>query len=141
MKKVRFILGAISVLVLISPAVSSSQIAYVIDPSASYNYVTGTNTITDWVCDKDKQPLCVATDDGYFDVSLGDFVFQFYGVPVSTLRISTNGYMTFGTQGLEFYNRPIPDPTEPNALIAPFWSDLTLIDPNLNTTGQVKWGF
>jgi hypothetical protein len=127
MRKARFILGIISVLVLACPALSSSQVIYVMNASAPYSYVTGANPIpnTYWVG---------GSDDGYFDLPLGDFAFQFYGVPVTTLRISTNGYITFGTGGLEFLNRPIPSSLEPNALIAPFWTDLTL-----SFSGQVRW--
>ena len=136
MRKARFIVGVISLLVLFSPAVSSSQIAYVIDASAPYSYVSGTTPITDWVC---EAPLCnlsnKVTDEGYFDLPLGDFNFQFYGVPVTTLRIVTNGYMTFGTSAPDFFNRPIPSSQEPNALIAPFWTDL-----DLSLSGQVRWG-
>ncbi len=130
MRKVRFILGAISVLALIFPALSSSQVTYVMDASAPYSYVSGTNSITGWACD-----IGNCSDDGYFDLSLGDFIFQFYAVPVSTLRISTNGYMTFGAQGEEYFNTPIPYFSPPNALIAPFWTDLTL-----SVSGQVRWG-
>ncbi len=128
MKKIKLFYWAIGLLVLIYPVVSSSQITYVMNASAPFSYVTGTNPIpnTSWVG---------GTDDGYFDLSLGDFVFQFYGVPVTTLRISTNGYMTVPPQeGTEFNNSPIPYPTSPNALIAPFWDDLTL-----SISGQVRW--
>ena len=135
MKKLNFFLGSIVVLVLICPAVSSSQATYVINASAPYAYVTGTTPITGWVCDDEG---CEASDDGYVDLSLGDFVFKFYGVSVSTLRISTNGYMTFGTEGQEYFNTPIPYFTLPNALIAPFWTDLDLT--GLTGDRGVWWG-
>jgi len=128
MRKARFILGTIGLLVLIFPALSLSQVTYVIDASAPFTYVSGTHSITSWSGD---------ADDGYFDLSLTGlgFVFQFYGIPVTTLRISTNGYITVPPQeGTEFDNSPIPYPTSPNALIAPFWDDLTLTN-----SGQVRW--
>lgn len=130
MKKLKFFCGIIVVLALICPSVSSSQVTYAIDPSAPYSYILGTNPITSWVSDYEP-----AADDGYFDLPLGDFVFQFYGVSVSTLRIGTNGYMTFGPNGADWYNTPIPFSVPPNALIAPFWTDL-----DLSVGGQVRWG-
>jgi hypothetical protein len=135
MKKLRFFLLMILVGALICPAVSSSQTAYIMDPSVPYLYVTGTNMITGWLCDT---PGCDSYDDGYFDLSLGDFAFQFYGIPVSSLRIGTNGYMTFGTEGMAYWNDPIPYANLPNALIAPFQTDLYLTE----LTGErgVWWG-
>jgi hypothetical protein len=43
--------------------------------------------------------------------------------------------MTFGTEGRDYFNAPIPYFALPNALIAPFWTDLTL-----SVSGQVRWG-
>ncbi len=125
MKKVRFILGVVSLFVLICPALSSSQVTYLMNASAPFDYVSGTDPITSWFGD---------ADDGYFELLLGDFAFQFYGAPVTTLRISTNGYMTFGTEGREYFNAPIPYFALPNAVIAPFWGDL-----DLSGNGQVRW--
>ncbi len=136
MKRLKFFFGALGILVLIYPAVSSSQISYVMNASVPYSYISvpPTNKITSWVGD---------ADDGYFDlslVSIGNFVFQFYGVPVTTLRITTNGYMTFGTEeGRCYDNYPIPyspTPGKPNALIAPFWDDLDL---SASLSAQVRW--
>jgi len=61
---------------------------YTMNPNASYSYIFANNQITSWVG---------ATDDGYFDLSLAGFDFQFYRTSVTNLRISTNGYITFGT--------------------------------------------
>ena len=38
--------------------------------------------------------------------------------------MSTNGYLTFGTDGTDYDNDPIPNANQPNALIAPYWDDL-----------------
>jgi hypothetical protein len=38
--------------------------------------------------------------------------------------VSSNGYLTFGSDGTSFRNTELPDPGEPNALIAAFWDDL-----------------
>lgn len=62
-------------------------------------------------------------DDDYTSVAIG-FPFQFYGITYSGLKISSNGYLTFGYVGDEYVNQPIPMPGEPSNLIAPFWDDL-----------------
>jgi len=63
-------------------------------------------------------------DDAYQEVSL-PFTFNFYGQDKTTVKISSNGYLTFGSDVAPGYtNRPIPDSGEPNYFIAPFWDDL-----------------
>jgi len=62
-------------------------------------------------------------DDDYTSVGIG-FPFQFYGITYSGLKISSNGYLTFGYVGDEYVNQPIPMPGEPSNLVAPFWDDL-----------------
>ncbi len=67
-------------------------------------------------------PLGLADDgDAVVDLPWG---FPFYGNTFSSVRVSSNGYLTFGTEGTDYTNDPIPDGTDPNALIAPFWDDL-----------------
>ncbi|RMI04788.1 MAG: hypothetical protein D6681_09100, partial [Calditrichaeota bacterium] len=62
-------------------------------------------------------------DDDFVEVTL-PFTFNFYGVDHTLMKISSNGYLTFGPDGTDFSNDPIPDPNDPNDLIAPFWDDL-----------------
>ncbi len=62
-------------------------------------------------------------DDGYKEISL-PFVFYFYGEAKETIKISSNGYLTFGNDGTYAGNVLIPDSNEPNDLIAPFLEDL-----------------
>ncbi len=71
------------------------------------------------------------SDDDYEEVLL-PWAFPFYGQEYTTLRISSNGYLTFGTDGTDYSNDPIPDTTEPNHLLAVFWDDL-----NPSSGGQV----
>jgi PKD repeat protein len=52
------------------------------------------------------------------------FVFPFYGEAKTSIRISSHGYMTFGTKGDAWSNKPIPTEDEPNDLIAVYWEDL-----------------
>ena len=63
------------------------------------------------------------TDDGAASVTL-PFGFSFYGETKTTALVSTNGYLTFGGDGTDFSNDPIPNTTDPNDFIAPFWDDL-----------------
>ena len=62
-------------------------------------------------------------DDGSMVVPL-PFDFPFYGVDRSSARISSNGYITFGPDGNDYGNDPIPDPWSPNGVIAAYWDDL-----------------
>jgi carboxypeptidase T len=51
--------------------------------------------------------------------------FPFYGNIYSTLRVSTNGNVHFGTASTTWTNPPIPATASPNSVIAPFWDDLS----------------
>ncbi len=64
----------------------------------------------------------LSTDD-YVDIQL-PFAFPFYGQLKHQARVSTNGYITFGEDGVDYSNDPIPSPFQPNDLIAIFWDDL-----------------
>ena len=68
-----------------------------------------------------------AGDDVGLLVPLG-FAFNFYAVNHTDITISTNGYLTFGPDGTDFSNDPIPNTTDPNDLIAPFWDDYRTSD-------------
>ena len=70
-----------------------------------------------------------SSDDSSVDVTL-PWPFEFYGVAKTTAKMSSNGYVTFGSDGTDFSNDPIPDTEEPNDLVAGFWDDL-----NPSTTG------
>ena len=62
-------------------------------------------------------------DDDYTQVTL-PFTFPFYGEDKNTVKISSNGYLSFGSDAWEYYNQPISAPDQPNDFIAPFWDDL-----------------
>ena len=63
------------------------------------------------------------SSDDFVDLEL-PFSFPFYGELKGEVRVSTNGYLTFGEDGLDYSNDPIPSPFQPNDLIAVFWDDL-----------------
>lgn len=56
------------------------------------------------------------------------FNFDFCGVVISSINATSNGYLTTGTTLGDFTPDCIPTTDEPNALIAPYWSDLSLDD-------------
>lgn len=62
-------------------------------------------------------------NNNYVDIEL-PFPFYFFGALQGQVLISSNGYLTFGTDGIDQSNDPIPSTAEPNDLIAPFWDDL-----------------
>ncbi len=87
----------------------------------------------DWFEISDVGTRLTLTDESIVDVNL-PFAFPFYGDLKTKVRICSNGYLTFGTASSKWTNTPIPDPSDPNDLIAVFWDDL---DPG--TAGDVYY--
>jgi hypothetical protein len=52
------------------------------------------------------------------------FAFRFYGTEYNEIKVSTNGYLTFDDDAVDYSNDPIPFNIAPNDFIAPFWDDL-----------------
>jgi subtilisin family serine protease len=69
------------------------------------------------------------------DENLGPFPlgfgFSFYGQTYNSIRICTNGWLSFTSTDDEYSNQPIPNAAEPNTMLAPFWDDLV---PNVGGT-------
>lgn len=63
------------------------------------------------------------SDDGSVTLDL-PFGFEFYGEIQNSVLVSSNGYLTFGTDGSDYTNDQIPNTNDPNNFIAPFWDDL-----------------
>jgi hypothetical protein len=66
-----------------------------------------------------------SVDDGYGVVSM-PFDFDFFTDAItatSDLRVSTNGYATFGSDGTDYSNDAIPNTNDPNNYFGPFWDD------------------
>ncbi len=64
-------------------------------------------------------------DDGYGALPM-PFDFTFFGDTItatSELKLSTNGYATFGIDGTDYSNDGIPNATDPDNYLAPFWDD------------------
>jgi len=72
------------------------------------------------------------------------FTFPFYCLNTSNTSISTNGLLTFSGPNAAYANQAIPNTAEPNAFIAPFWSDLVLEQRGIythatNSSFTVQW--
>jgi hypothetical protein len=67
--------------------------------------------------------LASACDDCGEIVPLG-FTFDYFGVPQSTVGISSNGYLAFSGPLDTYLNLPIPSSAGPNGVIAGYWDDL-----------------
>jgi hypothetical protein len=61
------------------------------------------------------------------------FGFPFYGEIMTQVKVTSNGYLTFGSDGADRTNDPIPNAVLPNNAIYPFWDNLTA------DNGQVYW--
>ena len=66
-----------------------------------------------------------ADDQNSGPINLG-FAFPFYGNDFTTVRVCTNGWLSFTSTSASFSNAALPGagPLSPNNLIAPFWDDL-----------------
>ncbi|MFM8310415.1 MAG: S8 family serine peptidase [Ilumatobacteraceae bacterium] len=109
--------------------------------------VSNTATITTPVAPPQPAPYtCTSTTYSWMDYNVGatrrsladdagvsvalPFSFPFYGVSYSTVTMSSNGYIRFGTaDATSFLNTPIPNILEPNNIAAPWWDD---INPSLS---------
>ena len=75
------------------------------------------------------------SNEGPFELG---FPFYFYGTEYNSVRVSTNGFLSFTSTATSYTNQPIPSSDEPNAILAPFWDDL-----NPTNGGQMyyfSWG-
>lgn len=82
-------------------------------------------------------PIGTADDSNEGPFELG-FPFYFYGNEYNSVRVSTNGFLSFTSTATSYTNQPIPSSEDPNALLAPFWDDL-----NPTNGGQIyyfSWG-
>jgi len=62
------------------------------------------------------------------DANLGPFQlgfsFPFYGQSRTSVRVCTNGWLSFTSTLTTYTNQTVPNGSEPNSVIAPFWDDL-----------------
>ncbi len=67
--------------------------------------------------------LTLADDDNQGPLALG-FALDFYGRECDSVRVCSNGWLSFTSKSHQFHHHPIPDARDPNSLIAPLWADL-----------------
>ncbi|MBI5016377.1 MAG: hypothetical protein HZB55_12930 [Deltaproteobacteria bacterium] len=78
----------------------------------SWVEISGTGTNTGLTCDD-----CAGT------YPIG-FTFTYNGNAYTTVGVSSNGLLTFGTTDATYTNNGIPSTSTPNNFLAPFWDDL-----------------
>ncbi len=90
-------------------------------PSFAWEDITGTGT-----------QLALTGDDATSaPVALG-FDFPYYGGTFNSVRVCTNGWLSFTSTATAYDNQPLPNAGAPANMIAPFWDDL-----NFGTTPRV----
>ena len=84
----------------------------------------------DWVEIRDIGTNTGITGDdqnlGPFEMGMA-FIWYDYNV-YSSIRVCSNGFLSFTSTSIDYTNNPIPDTPEPNNLIAPYWDDFYLPD-------------
>ncbi len=95
-------------------------------PAYSWVDISSTGTTVSWATGTSDDGLSAALPLG--------FPFPFYGTNFSTLKVGSNGYLSFTTTATTYTNQGIPTAAEPNNLLAPFWDDL-----NPGAAGSVKY--
>ncbi len=84
----------------------------------------GSGVVYEWLDAPTKLPI--EGDDEGIVVNIG-FPFQWFGTEYNTVGISTNGYLTFGTDWSLPDNHCLPSTVPPQGgVIAPFWDDLII---------------
>jgi len=73
------------------------------------------------------QPLTFSDDQNQGPFDLG-FTMPFYENMFNSIRICSNGWLSFTSTSTQYSNQSIPTAGEPNNLVAPFWDDLNPAD-------------
>ena len=94
------------------------------DPAVSFNWVDISSTGT-------SIGFSYADDDVSSEITIG-FSFPFYDDAYTDAYVSTNGFLSFTSASYDYWNYPIPDDYDPNALVAPYWDDLVVYYPSYN---------
>lgn len=59
------------------------------------------------------------------------FDFEFYGNTFNQFRVCTNGFLSFTSTSIAYYNRPLPSTDAPENLVALLWKDLFVPQENV----------
>jgi hypothetical protein len=88
-------------------------------------YASDDEIAFDWIDASRGVALRIDGDDQSVTVPTG-FGFPFYGSAQTRVRVSSNGYLTFGPSGKDYQNRSLPNAEAPGSLVAAYWDDLDL---------------
>ncbi|MEP0546615.1 MAG: M36 family metallopeptidase [Rhodothermales bacterium] len=89
-------------------------------PAVVFQDIANTGTPVSWT----PTGTFPGGDEGFDDIGL-PFGFPFYGTERTSVRVFSNGFLTFSSFGSNsFNNASLPNAALPNAVIAPFWDDL-----------------
>jgi len=81
----------------------------------------------DWVDIAPTGAIAIASGDDVVTLPLPiGFAFPYYGADYTTVRVSSNGIVSFTDGSASYSNQPLPNPSAPRTMIAPFWDDLTV---------------
>lgn len=81
-------------------------------PAFDWVDITGTGTAIPFGDDDNQGPFALG------------FGCDFYGQLHDSIRVCSNGWLSFTSESHQFHHQPIPDAGDPNSLLAPFWADL-----------------
>ncbi len=81
-------------------------------PTFDWVDITGTGTTIPFGDDDNQGPFALG------------FSCDFYGQVHDSVRVCSNGWLSFTSESHQFHHQPIPDAGDPNSLLAPFWADL-----------------
>lgn len=95
-------------------------------PTYSWVDISGTGSTVAWATGTSDDGLSAALPLG--------FSFNFYGTAFTSVKVGSNGYLSFTTTNTAYTNQGIPTAAEPNNLLAAFWDDL-----NPGSAGTVKY--
>jgi Zn-dependent metalloprotease len=68
------------------------------------------------------------------DANLGDFTFNFMGTEYNNIYVNTHGNLTFGSGNTAYANNDLSSGSPVQAMIAPFWDDVSA-----NVQGSITW--
>jgi hypothetical protein len=110
--------------------------------STTFTNICGTLGATDIAFTADGTGNGPANDEGLSGPLSAPASFQWYGVDAPSFRVSTNGWLTFGTPtDAAFANKSLPDPAAAG-VAAPYWDDLASVTACTRTTGSrmtIQW--
>jgi len=90
--------------------------------------------IFEWLDISDRGTLLTLGDDQNVGPFALGFDFEFYGFTFDSVRICSNGFLSFSSNSNSYINRSIPGASDPNDMIAVLWDDLV---PNI--AGEVYY--